>query len=491
MTALEELGRLRVEASILRKKFADTWNAWQKQKQKNNSLEDRVKQLEQEKKAWEKERQDLKASIKDLRDKLAALTEVKDKYQGMIFKATVKSSSPLVNSNRRGGQTGHKGRSRKKPLEIDFEKDIYLTNCPACESPVSQTNTAYQRIVIDIPVPKAVITQYTIQRQWCGRCRKEVCGVPQGTLPSLRFGTNFLSWLLVQKYRMRTPLAKVRELALTTYQLKVTEGGLQKLLLKLKKQLGDNYAEILKEIKKAKVKHADETSWRIAGQNGWCWLFATSKAAYYTIEETRGHGVPEKILEGSPPDSVLVRDDYPGYNCIQANHQSCWSHLLRVSHDLAVLPHASKEMKKLHKELAEMFGELQKIIGSPFNQKLRQAAYANYTKKLETIEARNYKHQDSQKVQTRIKNQHTNLLTAIVYKNVPLTNNHAERQIRPMAVTRKISGGSQSSQGASIHAVLMSVVQTISLKGQNILDTLPNLLALPSQDYTVALEKGE
>jgi len=38
---------------------------------------------------------------------------------------------------------------------------------------------------------------------------------------------------------------------------------------------------------------------------------------------------------------------------------------------------------------------------------------------------------------------------------------------------------------------LMSIVQTMSLKGQNILDTLPKLLALPAQSYTVALGKGE
>jgi hypothetical protein len=201
--------------------------------------------------------------------------------------------------------------------------------------------------------------------------------------------------------------------------------------------------------------------------------------------------VPKKILEGSPPNSVLVRDDYPGYNCVNAHHQSCWSHLLRVSHELAVLSNASKEMRKLHKQLTEMFKELEEIIKEPFNQKQRHAEYDRYTKKLEVIKARNYKHQDSLKVQVRITNQHTNLLTAILYKNVPLTNNHAERQIRPMAVTRKISGGSQSSQGASIHAVLMSVVQTISLKKQNILDTLPRLLALPGQDYVVALGKGE
>jgi len=491
MTISEELGKLRVEASTLRRRFADTWNAWQQQKQKNNTLEDRVKQLEQEKRIWEKERQGLKGTIKDLEDKLAALTVVKDTYQGMIFRSSVEKSHGNSRSKKRGGQTGHKGKTRKKPREIDCEKDVSLTHCPDCDQSVSQTHTVYERVVIDIPVPQAVTTKYIIQRQWCGNCKKEVCGIPQGTLPGLRFGMNFLSWLLLQKYRMRTPLAKITELALSTYQLKITEGGLQKLLGKLKKQLAHNYQEILKEIRKATIKHADETTWRVSGQNHWCWLFATNKAAYYTIEETRGKGVPQRVLKGSPPDAVLVRDDYPGYNGIQAHHQSCWSHLLRVSHDLAVLSYVSDEMIKLHQELTAMFQELETITARPFDMAHRQKEYAHFTTQLETIEARQYRHRDSQKVQTRIKHQHTNLLTALLYQNVPLTNNHAERMIRPMAVIRKISGGSQSHEGASIHAVLMSIVQTMSLKKQNILDTLPKLLALPGQGYTLDLEKGE
>ena len=489
MIAMIELQNLRREAKELRKKFATTWNAWQKQKQKNTILEETIKQLEQDNRALTEEHQRLREAIKDREDKISALTAVKDKYQGLIFKSSV--TPRLVSGKKRGAQIGHRGTSRKKPVAIDVLKDVYLTHCPDCDHPVSQTTTAYERVVVDIPVAKAVVTKYTIQRQWCGHCTKEVCGLPKGTLPGVRFGLHFLSWLLLQKYRMRTPLAKIRELAFTTYQVRVTEGGLQKLLFTLKKQFGNTYQEILKEIKKAKVKHADETSWRVKGRNHWCWLFATPKVAYYTIEETRGKGVPKKILEGSPPDSVLVRDDYAGYKGMAANHQSCWSHLLRVGHELATLPSASTEMTALHTELTRMFLRLQEIVSLSFTKEVRQSAYARYTKKLEVIERRNYAHQDSQKVQTRITNQHTNLLTALLYKNVPLTNNQAERLMRPMAVTRKISGGSQSNEGAAIHAVLMSVVQTMSLKGQNIMETLPTLLALPAQNYTVTLGKGE
>ena len=79
------------------------------------------------------------------------------------------------------------------------------------------------------------------------------------------------------------------------------------------------------------------------------------------------------------------------------------------------------------------------------------------------IQRREYLSKDAQAVQTRIKNQDKNLLTALRHADVPLTNNHAERQIRPLAVMRKISGGSRSSKGAATHAVNLSVVQTLVL----------------------------
>ncbi|MBI4599685.1 IS66 family transposase [Candidatus Uhrbacteria bacterium] len=483
-----ELGKLRNEASGLRKRVACIWNAWQSQKQKSAVLEDKVKNLEHDKKTLADEIERLKQENKDLQDKLSAVTEVKDKFQGMIFKSSVISRPK--SDNKRGAQEGHRGVSRKRPIIVDSEKEIYLTNCPTCEHPVTQTNTFTERTVTDIPIAKTVVTRYVIQRQWCGHCEKEVSGVPEGTVSGLRFGVTFLSWILIQKYRMRTPLAKIKELAFSLYGLKITEGGVQKLIGTLKKKSGPQYVEILQEIRKAKVKHADETSWRVQGQNHWCWLFATQKAAYYTIEETRGKGVPKNILEGSPQSSVLIRDDYAGYACIAAHHQSCWSHLLRVSHELAVLPHASKEVADLHSELTTLFAELSILVESTFDMVSRQAAHAKHLKQLEAIEARVYQCRDSKKVQTRIRNQHANLLTALLFKNVPLTNNHAERQIRPMALARKISGGSQSNNGASIHAVLMSIVQTMALKGQNIMETLPKILTAQGQRYVVALGKG-
>lgn len=76
------------------------------------------------------------------------------------------------------------------------------------------------------------------------------------------------------------------------------------------------------------------------------------------------------------------------------------------------------------------------------------------------------------------KNQGANLIVALKYDCAPLTNNHAERQIRPMVATRKISGGSRSPQGATAHAVNMSIAQTLLLEGRAFFSGMRQLLNL-------------
>ena len=191
------------------------------------------------------------------------------------------------------------------------------------------------------------------------------------------------------------------------------------------------------------------------------------------------------MLHGSAPGSVLVRDEYAVYRKQPMEQQSCWTHTLRVSRDCARRPDASAEITALHAELKDMFADVEAVIARPFIATERRSAFVRLQDQLTGIEARPYAHPDAQAVQTRIKNQHVNLLTAVLHEDVPLTNNHAERQIRPMVVTRKISGGSRSAQGAATHAVNMSVLQTISLKGGPLIAELRKLLTPPAQRYVL------
>lgn len=55
------------------------------------------------------------------------------------------------------------------------------------------------------------------------------------------------------------------------------------------------------------------------------------------------------------------------------------------------------------------------------------------------------------------------------------TNNISERELRSIVLIRKISFGSRSSRGANATAFLMSILQTMRLKGNNPLKELVNL----------------
>lgn len=482
----EELLRLRREARELRKRNAIAQNARQAQQKRAEKLKTLAQKQKQKIKTLVQENSELKKEISELKSRLGLEIDKAKTYAGMIFKSNVRKRDEK-GDNHRGARKGHIGIGRKKPVHIDKEVAVYLTHCYQCENPLKRTSSTDERIVEDIPQITPVVTRYHIERQWCDYCHKEVRGIPQNTLPGCHFGMGIITTILFLKYRLRTPIAKIEEALLSEYKLTITSQGIMELLHLLKTKFSNQYNDILEEIRNAPVKHADETGFRIEGLNGWCWLFVTPKATFYTIEETRGKEVPVRIL-GHDPTGVLIRDDFPSYASLPMPQQSCWAHLLRATHDASVLEKASKEIQTLHKELKAMFDELTTIIHLPFILTQRKKAHQKYAGLIANIISRKYEYDDAKVIQTRIVNQNINLITALLYENVPLTNNHAERMIRPMVITRKISGGSRSDKGAATHAVNMSVLQTLSLKGRDFFAGITEILHAGNKRY--ALGRG-
>ena len=494
MTPQEELEKLRQETRELRQRTASAERRADQHLEGRQDLEDgrkhlekKIKQLEEKVEELDKENKALDEENQTLKARLAGVILHKDKLVGMIFKTSKRPVPDEDGAERRklGGQAGHIGHGRKKPTRIDEEKTVYLTNCQHCQSPLSRSSSHYERTIEDVVVPAVTkITRYTIERQWCNHCSKERRGTPQNVLPGFRLGTKTLTLILLLKYRLRLPLEKIRESLELQYGLTIRAGALANILQKLSNKLTPEYQRIIAEMKDSHLKHADETGWRIRGQNGWCWAFLSPQAVAYTIEETRGKGVPDKIL-GTNPNGVLVRDDYPAYTHLPMEQQSCWAHLLRNSRDALKQESVSEDMKRLHAELKTMFGALAAIVAEPFDEPRRTKQYTVFLKKITAITKRRYRALDVKKIQTRITNQGKNLITALFYPNVPLTNNAAERQMRPVAVIRKISGGSRSAAGAKAMAVNMSVIQTISLKGQSFFERLGELLTPVNQKFVL------
>lgn len=428
----------------------------------------------------EKENKKLQEELKKTRDELEKIRKQRDTYKGMIFKPKVFQVATTTGEKKSlGGQIGHIGIGRKLPEKIDQVVRVFLKVCPHCSLQLKRSGKFETHNVEDIPnfeTLNSIVTLYKSERQWCSNCHKEVVGKPIMVIPHSKLGLNLIIQIMIFKYVCRMSLEILVETLHQTYGIRISEGGIVDILKRTKNYLGKDYGQLLKAVRGSPVKHADETGWRIAGINGWLWAFVTKKEVYYTIEETRGGGVAKAALADSRETDVLIRDDYAGYKKLKINQQSCWAHLLRKSKEEVTQKKPSKQMQKLHLALKQMYQDLSKIIHKPFNLKVRRLAYQHHSNLIQEIIATNLRAKDARRIQTRIKNQGNNLLTAIIHENVPLTNNAAERSIRPTVVVRKISGGSRSDIGAETFAINMSIIQTIKIRNQLLIPTLQQLL---------------
>lgn len=408
----------------------------------------------------------------------------RDMYRKMLFKKnkekkelpTRDAQGLLQIKTKRGGTKGHKGKSRSLPSSAPTHiQRVFFTHCPTCSNLLKRTASSDHHIVEDIPEPQTtpvIVTRYEKERQWCTHCKREVVAVAPEEIPGSRFGIHLIVYVVILKYGCNMSFAAITLLLFQTYTLVISAGALVQILQRARDYLGEKYDQIRDAVRASPIKHADETGWRVDGINSWVWAFLTKKEVYLTIEESRGGGIPKRELEGTHAEDVLVRDDYKGYQKLPLKHQSCWAHLLRKSHEAVEDKQASEEMKELHGALKALFGILHQTVQQPFQKQTRMSIYQTSWSSLSTIIAKAYQSEDAQEVQTRIKNQGKNLLTARLYADVPLTNNLAERSLRPLVVQRKMSGGSRSWEGAKTTAVNTSVYQTIQLQNLPLVPTL-------------------
>lgn len=476
------VSNLRLEARKLRQDVARLERSVNSKEKVVDKLNEEIANLKKDQNKKDKKNKELENEVVQLKDELNLLKGINEKNaeNATTFKLMIfgRKDKPKEKSNRkRGGQLGHKGVTRNAPEIFDEEKDIFLNLCPDCGLPLTHSGHFKPHIVEDIPelvTIKIKTVKYNINEQYCPNCKTHKRAIPEGVIPGSRLGFNLTLFIIILRTISNQSLYQTSEILNILFGTDISPGGIVKILHNARKQLGPTYDEILRAIQQAKVKHADETSWSTDGASGWDWVFLTANEVYHTIRNTRGKGVPQEIIGGKNcrKDSVLTTDSYAGYDSIECEHQRCWSHLLRIIRDKLKIYPDSEELKTLNNTLGNLFGELSDVVSRPFEIHEREQAYQYAWPILEGIISSTYSCPHTKKIQTRIRNDNKELLTAILHEGVPLTNNVAERAIRPMVIFRKNTGGSKSDDGAKTTAVIRSVVQTIKVRKQPLVETL-------------------
>jgi len=259
--------------------------------------------------------------------------------------------------------------------------------------------------------------------------------------------------------------------------LKITDGGLTQMWHRLAHVLGPWYEQIHHHCLDAGVLHADETGWRVEGQTWWLWCFARTDATFYLIDKSRGHTALDQFFV-KEFDGVLVSDFWAAYDAVGRLKQKCWPHLLRDLKEVDKGSDNGDDWPAFAKRLRRVFAdairlELSRGVTPPleYGQKL-----ARLEGRIVDLGIEEWTNPNARRLSKRLRRYGDELLTFVEFEDVPSSNNHAEREVRPAVQMRKVSFGNQSEAGAWTRAVLMTVCRTLKKRGldplRTIIDTL-------------------
>ena len=364
-----------------------------------------------------------------------------------------------------GAKPGHEGSRRKSPEKIDAREEHRLPCCPDCAGELQCCKRTRTRKIEDIPEAiTPVVTEHTIHRDYCPKCKKHVEPVVPDAMPNATLGHNVIALSSWFHYGLGVTIGQVTDILSSHLNTYITPGGLLDGWQRLAVALMPWYEQIADEARAGAVLHADETGWRVAGQTWWLWCFCNHRCCYYLIDESRGSAALQKFFIEAY-EGTLVTDFWGAYEGVFADdYQKCIPHLLREM--VKVDEHnTSVEWMNFSKQLKRLIRDGLKLRKrADFTKERYASRIALIHRRLATLANAEYVGADTDRLGKRISKYRDQLFTFLDRADVPSSNNHAERMIRPAVIIRKNSLCNRSEQGATTQAVLMSVYRTLRLR---------------------------
>lgn len=420
----------------------------------------------------EKQKNDhLKKENEQLKEEVEKLTKTTTRYRASLFDHG-NFHEPLNEGKKiKGGQIGHANTNREQndnPQNY-AKKHLFLETCPDCGNQLPRVNSTKQKVLLDIILnPEIVKLLMESERQWCGNCHKAFSAQNDQSLPFTEYGINTFMIVLLLRYRCLLPLSKISMVLKTAYGLPISNSGVHSLFRQAELYLQDKYKELQKIIRDGEIMYSDETGWHVKGKGAWMWIMANEQATVYVAAESRGGGIAKEMYGTS--QAYSMHDGYSSYTAVipADKHLYCWAHMLRFGYEETVGKSKHTKAVKIRNELVNIYR-----LG-------KDSEYQGYPAKLERqIQSRidnllSLKVMDTSSIHIleRLRKQRDGLIRSLLISPNG-TNNFAEQELRPLALSRKISYGSDTYTGMETTATLASVVQTIYRTKQD--DFFPEL----------------
>ncbi len=378
----------------------------------------------------------------------------------------------------RGGQPGHRKARRilVPPEKVRETFDCKPTACRRCGQGLSGDDPEPMvHQVAELPRIEPIVDEYRLHRLRCPACRATTCGaLPEG-VPSGGFGPYLQAVLAMCAGAYRLSKRQIQQLAADLFSLSISTGMIAKLERRSATVLEAPYNELAIAVHHAAVANIDETSWRERFRKVWLWAVVTPLFTVFTIARNRSGDVARALL-GSEDGQVVGSDRFSAYDWIMTRwRQVCWAHLRR---DFQAMIDRGGDGERIGRRLLSSSNRLFRHWSRVRDGTLPWGSFRERMNRLRREVRRAL--EDGSRCSCaktaatcfEILKVEEGLWTFARVQGVEPTNNAAERALRHAVIWRRLSGGTDSTDGSRFVERMLTVVATCRQQGRNVLDYL-------------------
>jgi transposase len=373
-----------------------------------------------------------------------------------------------------GGQLGHKGQTREPVIPDEVKQCLPEKECSHCGTvlDVTQSECVEARQEVEIPPIKAHVIEYQKMAITCSCGHCQTGQFPKNIRAHVQLGACLKSFFVYLNVAQLIPYKRLTNVMSDLFGIRVCKRSIENSLEEAATKAEPVYKQIMYLIKQSKWAGSDETGNRVKGKRWWVWVWQSTVASYYAIDQSRGYKVVKNHF-GEDYAGTLCHDCWSAHNntVAKGGHQQCHPHIQR---DLQFLIKAYKSSwaYRLNDFLSASQKARDIIWKDGFCEVRRNAIICSYQSQLQAFAVKNGANDDIVRLQKRIIKHKKSILHFMSDPDIPFHNNSSERAIRMAKVKQKISGGFRSQRGAQRHSIILSVIETAKKQNMNILDAI-------------------
>ena len=387
----------------------------------------------------------VKTELDDEKQKVQKLTaQINRNYENSSIPSSKSIARKKISNSREktgrkpGGQPGHRGHCRKK---LTPTREIYL---PAPEEVLhdpdfKKTSKTITKQKIDISV-EVHVTGYHADVHYNSKTGERIhAPFPQGVIDDVNYGGNLRAFLFLLNNGCCTSIDKSRRFLsdLTDGKINISKGMINNLCQSFAEKTESQRKELFRDMLLSPVMHTDCTNARVNGESSYVFVCAVPDGGVlYFARGKKGHdGIKGTVVEDY--QGTLVHDHDVTFYKYGTGHQECLAHVLRYLKDSMDNEKDRSWNRQMHSLIQEMIHYRNGLSESEEPDPQTVSEFEERYKTILSIAGDEYDYEphgkyyrDGYNLYKRMKKYKKDHLLFLHNKNVPATNNEAERLLR-------------------------------------------------------------